>query len=158
MPSKQIDRRTFISASATVCGLCVCSQLPLTAFAGDEPIDPKKLNFCGYTCPKDCKFLKGTLENDVELKKEAWKAWKIEERYGLEFDEAQAICYGCKELDRPEGVVLSRCSVRACAREKEIDCCSEGDELETCDKDLWKRFADFHAQVAELQAKYRAQV
>jgi len=80
MPTGPIDRRTFISTGATVCGLCVCSQFPFAAFAGDETIDPKKL-----------------------------------------------------------------------------ECCIECDELEACDKDLWKRFPKFHQQVVEMQAKYRAQ-
>ena len=157
MPSKPIDRRTFISTGATMCGLCVCAQFPLTAFAGDEKIDPKDRNYCGYKCPKDCTFLEATLDNDVEMKKKAWGEWKIEERYGVEFDEEQALCYGCKELDKPEGIVLSRCTVRQCAREKELDCCIECDELKTCDKDLWKRFAKFHEQVVQMQEKYRAQ-
>ena len=157
MTTGPIDRRTFISTGATVCGLCVCSQFPFAAFAGDEPIDPKKLNFCGYTCPKDCKFLQGTLQNDVELKRQAWKDWKIEERFALEFDEEQAICYGCKSLDKPEGVVLARCDVRACVREKELECCIECDELEACDKDLWRRFPKFKQQVVEMQERYRHQ-
>lgn len=157
MPSRPIDRRTFISTGATMCGFCLCAQFPLAAFAGDEPIDPKKRNYCGYVCPEDCKFLKATLDNDVELKKEAWELWKIEERYGVSFDKKQAICYGCKELDKPEGIVLERCTVRACAREKKIDCCIECDQLKTCDKDLWKRFPTFHEQVVEMQEKYRQQ-
>ncbi len=157
MTSRPIDRRTFISTGATVCGLCVCSQFPFAAYAGDEPIDPKKLNYCGYTCPKDCTFLRATLENDLELRKEAWKEWKIEENYGLEFDEEQAFCYGCKELDKPEGVVLERCTVRACAREKKLDACIECDELATCDKDLWTRFPTFHEKVLDMQQRYRQQ-
>ena len=157
MTSRPIDRRAFISTGATMCGLCVCAQFPFAAYAGDESIDPKKRNFCGYTCPEDCKFLKGTVENNVELKQEAWKLWHIEERFALEFDEEQAICYGCKELDKPEGVVLKRCTVRDCTREKELDCCIECDELPACDKDLWRRFPKFKEQVVEMQVKYRQQ-
>ena len=64
MASRTIDRRAFLSTGAragiTVCGLCLCSRFP--AFAGDDeesqeqPLDPKKLNYCGYTCPKDCRL------------------------------------------------------------------------------------------------------
>lgn len=158
MTAKPIDRRTFISTGATVCGLCVCSQFSLVACAGSEPIDPKKLTFCGYTCPKDCKFLRATLANDLELKKEAWKEWEIEEHYGLEFDEEQAFCYGCKELDTPDGVVLANCDVRPCAREKKLDACIQCDELKTCDKKLWTRFPEFHETVLEMQETYRHQV
>ncbi|MBD3857240.1 MAG: DUF3795 domain-containing protein [Acidobacteria bacterium] len=64
---------------------------------------------------------------------------------------------GCKELEKPEGIVLKRCDVRACAREKELDGCIECDELPACDKDLWRRFPKFKEQVVELQVKYRQQ-
>jgi hypothetical protein len=160
MSSKPIDRRAFLATGAkagfTVCGLCVCSSFDNFVFAG-EKIDPSKLNYCGYTCPEDCKFLQGTLNDDVELKKEAWKLWKIEERFGVEFDQEQAICYGCKSLDKPEGIVLARCTVRDCAQEKNLDCCIECDELTACDKDLWRRFPEFKEQVIEMQKKYQAQ-
>jgi hypothetical protein len=164
MTTRTSDRRVFLretaTAGAALCGLCMCSGIP--AFAGedgdaDKVIDPKKLNYCGYTCPKDCKFLEATLNDDVELKKEAYKIWKIEERFGVEFDPEQAICYGCKTLDKPAGIVLQRCDVRTCVREKELECCIECDELTGCDRDLWRRFPTFKKQVVELQKKYRAQ-
>jgi hypothetical protein len=157
MTSRPIDRRAFICTGATVCGFCMCARFPFAAEVGDGPIDPKKLTFCGYTCPEDCKFLRATLENNLELKKEAWKEWKIEETFGVKFDEAQAICYGCKELEKPEGIVLKRCDVRPCAREKNLEACIECDELATCDKELWTRFPEFHDKVVDLQQKYRQQ-
>lgn len=156
-----IDRRAFVSATAKagagLCGLCMCS--PLVSFAGEDgkKIDLKKLNFCGYTCPDDCAFLRGTLEDNVELKKEAWKAWKIEERFDVEFDAEQAICYGCKTMDKPKGIVLARCTVRDCAIEKGKECCIDCDELTDCDKDLWRRFPDFKTSVVKAQIKYRQQ-
>jgi hypothetical protein len=157
MADATLDRREFLSFGARVCGACACSGLATIAWAEQERIDPAKLNYCGYTCPEDCKFLQGTLNDDVELKRQAWKAWKIEERFGLEFDPDQAICYGCKAVEKPEGVVVSRCDVRACARGKELDCCIECDELTACDKDLWRRFPKFKEQVIAMQEAYRAQ-
>ncbi len=163
MTAKRIDRRAFLTTGAqagiTLCGFCACAQFPLAAFAEegekpDEIIDPKKLNYCGYSCPPDCKFLKGTLDNDVELKKEAWKLWKIEERFGVEFDPDQAICYKCKTLDKPEGIVLKRCDVRACAQKKKHESCIECNELQACDKDLWRRFPKFKEQVIAMQERY----
>ncbi|MCP4902019.1 MAG: DUF3795 domain-containing protein [bacterium] len=166
MDKSKLDRRAFLANSAragvAMCGACLCGQLP--AFADEtagseeqEPIDPKKVNYCGHTCSPDCKFKKATLENDVELKKEAWKLWKIEENYGLEFDPDQAICYGCKAPGKPEGVVVSNCTVRSCAQEKKLDCCIECDDLVECSKSLWTRFPDFHKAVIAEQVKYRAQ-
>jgi hypothetical protein len=157
MATKPIDRRTFICTGATVCGACVCSQLPLAAWAGDEPIDPRKLTFCGYTCPEDCKFLRATLDDDLELKKEVWKEWKIEEHHGLAFDEKQAFCYGCKAADKPDSVVLANCDVRPCARERKLEACIQCDDLATCDKKLWARFPKFHTKVVEMQQRYRSQ-
>lgn len=155
-----IDRRAFLSGTAAVCGCCLCS--PLASIAGEESGEDQNIVladrcFCGYKCPEDCKFLQATLAADVELKREAWKLWKIEERFGVEFDADQAICYGCKSMDKPKGIVLSRCTVRDCAIEKGKDCCIDCDELVDCDRDLWRRFPAFKKQVVEAQVKYRQQ-
>ncbi len=64
----------------------------------DEKIDPKKLNYCGYTCPEDCKFFIATLENNDTKKKEAFDTWELKERYDAEFDAETAICWRCKNL------------------------------------------------------------
>jgi len=166
MSSRMIDRRAFLSTGAragfTLCGLCACSQFPAFAFAGEGAegqghIDPAKLNFCGYSCSTDCKFRRGTIENNVELKKEAWKAWKIEERFGVAFDPEQAICHGCKSLDKPEGFVVQRCDVRSCAIDRNLKSCVECEKLLACDKDLWRRFPNFKEKVVEMQKTFVAQ-
>ncbi len=162
MTSPLIDRRDFLhNTGIAMCGLCF-SGLPSLAGADEEvkaqePLDPTKLNYCGYNCPADCKFLKATLENDIELKREAFKIWEIEKRFGTEFDPETAICHGCKTKDKPEGVVVKGCDVRACAQEKKIDCCIECEELAACEKTLWTRFPKFKEQVVEAQKRYRAQ-
>jgi hypothetical protein len=160
MTSETIDRRVFLTGTAALCGCCLCSSLATFAGEGaraDVKIDLAKLNFCGYQCPDDCQFLEGTLKGDVELKKEAWKLWKIEERFGVAFDPEQAICYGCKSMDKPKGIVVARCTVRDCAIEKGKECCIDCDELVACDKDLWRRFPDFKKKVVAAQVKYRQQ-
>ena len=58
----------------------------LSGTAPDEDIDPKKLMYCGYTCPEECKFLIASVKNDKELRKEAYDLWKIKERFDIEFD------------------------------------------------------------------------
>ena len=80
-----LDRRTFVTTSAragvALCGLCACGRLTGLVHAGeagDDPIDPAVRCYCGYLCPEDCKFRQGTLNDDVALKREAWKLWKIE--------------------------------------------------------------------------------
>ena len=122
---------------------------------GEKP-DPKKLNYCGYTCPAECTFKNATLDNDLEMKKKAWEEWKIKERYGLDFDEKTAYCYGCKDKEHPAGAPMANCTVRSCTISKGLDCCIECDELKTCDKDLWSRFPQFHEGILKLQAQFRA--
>jgi Protein of unknown function (DUF3795) len=121
----------------------------------DEILNPKKLNYCGYACPPDCPMKKATLENNVELKKEAYKNWRIENKYGLAFDPDKIFCYGCKTPERSLGLVVEKCSVRNCAIENRYDCCIECPDLTACDKEIWITFPDFHKKVIEMQQKYR---
>jgi hypothetical protein len=155
-----LKRRDFIKKSATACmGCCALmasSQLSAVKYLfmdGEKP-DPKKLNYCGYTCPEDCQFKTASVENDLEKKKEAWANWRIKERYGLDFDEKTAFCFGCKKEEKPAGVVMTNCTVRSCAIEKGFDCCIECEELKTCNKDLWSRFPKFHEKVVEMQTVF----
>ena len=155
--SSKIDRRGFLTTSLTLCGTCLCSRVLALTAEDDAPIDPKALEYCGYRCPDDCPFRAATLANDEAGKRKAFQDWKLAERYGVEFDPEKAICYGCKAEGKPEGIVTGRCTVRACVREKGLDCCIECDELSSCEEDLWRRFPKFHEQVIALQKRYRAQ-
>ena len=162
MKLHDLDRREFLIAGSrtgvALCGACLCPGLMLDEQENPKkPLDPKKLNYCGYTCPGDCKFKLGTLEDDEQLKKQAFEAWKIEDRYGLAFDPETAMCYGCKAPGKPEGVVVANCTVRSCARTKKLVCCIECPDLGGCDKDLWSRFPDFKKQVDEMRVRYLAQ-
>jgi len=156
----KIKRRKFLNKT-TQAGIGFCSiMLSTNVFSlasgnlKDKP-DPVKLNYCGYQCPENCPFLKGTLQNNIELKKEAYAQWKIKERFDIDFDPEKIFCYGCKTRDKPEGVVLVNCTVRSCSMEKELECCIECDELISCEKDLWTRFPDFKKHVIEMQKEYK---
>lgn len=158
--NKKQTRRVFM-VSGTKFGLA-CSAIAICPkilqaenFFQDEKPDPKKLNYCGYVCPEDCLMYTATIENSEEKKKEAYKLWKIEERHGIAFDPDQVFCYKCKNSGKPDGIVTGKCTVRYCAMEKEIDCCIECETLETCDKDLWKRFPEFHKGMIKLQKVYQ---
>jgi hypothetical protein len=163
MSERHVDRRTFLVTGArtglAVCGACLCG---FPTFADDtsakgEAIDPAKREYCGYVCPDDCKLLRATLADDLEGKKDAWGEWKLEERFGVAFDPKQAFCFRCKSPGKPEGFVVSHCDVRSCVREKKLECCIECAELPGCEKDLWRRFPDFKAQVVALRKRYLAQ-
>jgi hypothetical protein len=159
----EFNRRNFIKMS-TVAGITGCAFLlagrfnSLKAFDSlsteNEIPDPKKLNYCGYQCPADCQFLQATCENNPELKLKAYETWKIKEKYGVEFDAEKIFCWGCKTKDKPQGIVLSKCTIRNCAIEKGFDSCIECNNLDQCEFELWKKFTDFHKQVLEMQKTY----
>ncbi|MCK5338830.1 MAG: DUF3795 domain-containing protein [Bacteroidales bacterium] len=158
---EKLKRREFLARSCRAglagCAVLMCGNtLAMSNFLlqDDKIPDPKKLNYCGYICPEKCEFLMATLADDEALKKECHESWGIKERYGKDFDPETAFCYGCKTEGKPEGVVVTECTVRSCVIEKELDCCIECKELSTCDKDLWIRYPDFHKSVKGLQQKY----
>lgn len=159
---KNQKRREFIR-QVTCAGICCCfllhrkkvsSMKDIFHIKDEEKPDPEKLCYCGYVCPEDCPFLKGTLDNDVELKKEAYTSWQIKERFDVEFDPEKIFCYGCKSEGKPEGIVLTNCTVRSCVISKKLDCCIECDNLTECTEDLWTRFPEFRKSVIEMQKKY----
>ena len=155
------SRRDFLEKSSRIgftCGVffCLPKILPFGSLLREDKIpDPRKLNYCGYTCPSDCQMKKATLENNVELKKEAYKSWRIENKYGIAFDPDKVFCYGCKTPDRSLGLVVEKCSARNCAIERKYDCCIECNNLTACDKEIWKTFPDFHKMIIDMQKKYR---
>lgn len=156
-----LNRRNFLvtglKSGITTCTLLACPAIKswsMSVIQDDDIPDPKKLNYCGYVCPKDCKMLKATLENDSALKEQAFTDWKLEEKYGIAFDPEEVICYGCKTESEKTGIVVEKCTVRKCATSKDLECCIECDELATCNKELWKAFPEFKKYVDGLHKKY----
>ncbi len=160
---KHTSRRSFLKSTAVGCvGCCMYTEVfagtTLISSANDEEtINPEKLNYCGYKCPETCQFLRGSIDNDVSLKKEAYDLWEIKNRFNVPFDPDEIYCFGCKTEDKPEGIVLRNCTVRSCAMQKDYDSCIECDELVTCEKELWDRFPDFKKMVIEMQVKFGKQ-
>ena len=153
-----VNRRNFLknaSKTGLACGFACMCPIALAAKDDEEIPDPKKLNYCGYKCPKDCPMKLAGESNDIEQKKAAFDMWKIKDRYGLDFDADTVFCNGCK-TDQPLGVAVDNCLARKCAIEKGVNGCIECDTLPTCDKSLWKLFPEFHKQVIGMQKKYRA--
>lgn len=157
--NNQISRRKFMTAGVvTGCALLLSGKLfandAFTHLLNQKP-DPKKLNYCGYTCPNDCKFLEASVKNDPALKKEAYEIWEMKERFGVaEFDSDKIFCFGCKNPDKPVGIRLQKCDVRNCAIEKKLESCIECHDLKDCEKDLWKKFPDFKNAVIKMQSEY----
>lgn len=158
--SSKLPRRDFLKKTSAACmGSCfLLSGKDVSAFAfkGEKNIDPERLCYCSYSCPQDCSFLKASLLNDAELKKTAFEEWGLAERYGMVFDAEKIFCFKCKPEDKPEGPVLTHCTVRSCVIEKGYRACIECSQLTCCDKDLWKRFPQFHEQVIKMQDQFWA--
>jgi|OpeIllAssembly_1097287.scaffolds.fasta_scaffold837259_1 hypothetical protein len=163
--AQKLKRREFLSKGSRA-GVACCAMLmgahPLLSGNGlslnaAEPIDPKNLNYCGYKCPADCIFLQASLKNDPEMKKKAYEQWKIKEKYNMDFEAENIFCFGCKNPDKPQGVILTNCTVRQCAVSKGFDCCVECNELTGCKKELWSLFPDFKQQVIQMQKQYYAE-
>ncbi|HEX3007830.1 MAG TPA: DUF3795 domain-containing protein [Bacteroidales bacterium] len=152
-----MKRREFISCGykgGIACGILLAGNLNAFALSKDEKPDVKKLNYCGYQCPADCKVKKATVENNLELKKEVYKEWRIKEKYNFEFDAESMFCWGCKTEGKPLGVITNNCSVRACAIDKGYDSCIQCKDLTTCEKEIWKTFPKFKESMLELQKKF----
>lgn len=153
------NRRTFVCTGA-VAGCALLFSGKISAIAGyahlqNERPDPKKLNYCGYTCPTDCQFLEASVKNDPELKRKAFETWEMNDRFGVaEFDPDKIFCFGCKTKDKPVGIRLQRCDVRQCVISKKLDACIECKELNECQKDLWEKFPDFKKAIIQMQQQY----
>ncbi len=152
----QFNRRKFVATGAIAgCALLV-SGFKGFAHLQDQVPDPKKLNYCGYTCPAGCVLLEASVKNDVELKKKAYETWEMKERFGVaEFDPEKIFCFGCKTKDKPVGIRLQKCDVRNCCIGKKLDSCIECKELLGCEKDLWKKFPDFKNAVIKMQNEFQ---
>lgn len=152
-----LKRREFLThclkAGVSSCALMYSPQI----FAQTEgKPDPKKLNFCGYTCSLECTMYKGTVENNIELKQKAYKDFKIKEKFGIDFDPDKVFCWGCKVEDKPISTAVKSCTVRKCVIEKGYDCCIQCAGLSACDKELWSNFPQFKNKVIEMQKKYQS--
>jgi hypothetical protein len=156
---KEINRRNFMNTcfKAGMAG-CALAYAP-GVFAGIQDVkpDPKTLEYCGYKCPANCTLKKGTLENNLELKKKAYEQFEFKKKLGIDFDADKVFCYGCKSAgDKPLSLTVKACAVRQCVIDKKIDACIQCDNLPKCDKELWVNFPDFKKAMVELQKKYRS--
>ena len=154
-------RRSFLIQSGRACLAC----MGLLAVRGlqsgvaetsvpSEDIDLKKLAYCSFDCPGNCELMKATLENDAELKKKVFEEKNISGKYKIAFKAEDFFCYGCKTRNKPEGLVLKKCTVRQCARNKGLDSCVQCSHLLSCEKELWMEFPEFKQSVIGKRRAY----
>ena len=155
----ELKRRDFF-ATCLKAGIGCCALMSGASIFGqdnkpsNEKPDPKKLNYCGYKCSAECTLYKGTIQNDIALKKKAYEDFKFKEKHGVDFDPDKVFCWGCKVSDKPLSINVKACTVRKCAIEKNYDCCIQCSSLKACDKELWKNFPKFKEMVIGMQEKY----
>ena len=94
--------------------------------------------------------------NDETLKKEAFKDWRLEKKYGLKYSPELVFCERCKTKGKVTSPLLTGCTVRKCAIEKGHDCCFECDGLKSCDKEVWTTFPQLKEQVIKMQETFKA--
>ncbi len=158
----EFKRRNFIAtcfkAGAACCALAYCPAISAQDPAKKQDVKPdlKTLEYCGYKCPADCALKKGTLENNMELKKKAYAEFKMKEKFDIAFDPDKIFCYGCKSAgNKPVSIPVKACTVRKCVMDKGYECCIQCDGLAKCNKELWTNFPKFRDAVIEMQKKYK---
>ena len=157
---KSITRRKFIQKGTGVAGCLMFMGSGLFAnsnfvFVDDGQVpDPKELNYCGYKCPENCKMFLAGESSDEKLKKEAFKEWEVEKKYGVSYSPEVVFCEKCKGTNDPKSIILKNCTVRGCVIEKGLESCVECKGLAACDKELWGQFPKFKEQVLKMQEVY----
>ena len=141
---KKNNRREFLKKSITTgtgaalgvisfcSGCCSCEQRPEKT--AKKEVDYSRIAYCGIYCDT-CPLYKATIANDDEAKMAVAKEWG--ESTKPDFKPEEYYCYGCKDK-RSRGTVGYHCTVKQCAMKKGYSLCSQCNELETCDEQLWK--------------------
>jgi hypothetical protein len=120
-------------------------------------IDLKQRSYCGIACEDECELYKATKENNIELKKKIYDQWNWKEKFKIEFDPDKVVCYNCKPANQLLKIGMAECEVRKCAIKNEMESCIQCKNLSSCDKKLWKNWADFYNHVKESQKQYLSQ-
>ena len=159
------SRRAFLKNCGQLgvaCAACGLTSFASAAEPAPTPAAPAKLPelhtlaYCGLTCDNRCQLFKATAANDVAAKKKVFDEWGLKAKYGREFDPEKVFCYGCKSPGKPRNESKTKCTVRACAIEREFDSCLQCKGLAACDKELWKGWPDFHKNMIKAQEAYVA--
>jgi hypothetical protein len=111
--------------------------------------DIGSMSFCCLKCGPDCPIFKATADNDLSAKKAIAVKWS--KKLGNPVTVDEVFCYGCKEEGKPLNKMLVKCTVRKCAKEKELKSCSLCNNAEKCDKELWKDWPTLKPNVLKIQ-------
>lgn len=167
MPSEK-SRRRFLEDCAKFGGTC-CALLAWNRLLPSEersqegkdresdPIDLKRLAYCGIPCTQACELYKATLKNDVKAKELIYEKWEWKKKFGIEYDPEKVFCYTCKPGDKPKKPGMAICGVRNCALANDVESCVQCKTLAACKQEFWKSWPELFEFVNKLQVRYAAQ-
>jgi hypothetical protein len=141
----------MISGLAISAGLLSCcrSNILKDNEKHSKQPDIKSMSYCCLNCNDKCQIFKATVENDIKVKQTVAANWTKE--YGEEFTVDDVFCYGCKREGKSQNKSLLKCTVRKCAKAKQIESCSLCNDLTNCEKDLWKNWPNVKVRALEIQ-------
>ena len=86
----------------------------------EDPLEPKKLAYCGLSCELDCPAFHATQSGDTELLKSIAQDWSSPD-YVL--DSEDILCDGCSGVSGRFAEICSGCKVRECAQSRGLKHC-----------------------------------
>lgn len=166
--SKEQNRRDFFKLCTTIgAGLSLCcigflrckksrTEKPQnTANVPPETVDDdfKELGYCGYACKQKCKVYAATKNNDYAMKVK--KAKSLSQKYGKDFKPEDIHCEGCRS-ERLSYFAVNICTVRECAKKKQLVTCAHCKDFPNCDKDLWTRWPEVKQLIKEMRSRLKS--
>ena len=146
------NRRKFLKGVLGIsAGLVAITKLNAANYYSTATLRPDidAMSYCCLKCGPECKIFNATLNNDLSVKKEIAEGWTKE--FGTPFTTDDVFCYGCKVEGKPQNKAMVKCTVRICAKEKQIKSCSICADLEKCNKDLWAKWPGLKENVLKTR-------
>jgi hypothetical protein len=149
------DRRNFFKAGILVSSgiafncfhFCNCEKFTKRKIL--KKLDFNKLSYCCANCDEGCKIFRATKHNDLEVKKQVALEWSA--KYNQDFEPEDVYCYGCRNESVNIGHNLKICTVRKCAKEKQIISCAHCNDFSICENNFWIDWPNMKEKVEEIQ-------
>lgn len=110
--------------------------------------DLDHLAYCCLNC-YECELFIATRDNNEQLKAEVVQKWNIKQDENFNLQDFG--CLGCKS--EKLAFFCKDCNVKKCAIQKGFQICAQCEDLDYCDKKLWKNFPEIKEKAKETKAK-----
>jgi len=157
------NRREFLKNTLTAgtgfaisCGFfsgCCSSSCKNNKSASAEKSleDFDHLAYCCLNC-YECELFIATRDNNEQLKAKVVQKWNIKKDENFNLQDFG--CLGCNS--EKLAFFCTNCPVKKCAIQKGFQLCAQCDELDSCDKELWKNYPEIKENAINVRAKLRA--